>query len=80
MKTTEELAREAGDEMMCDDVLSLLGEEVERFRQLVRNEALEEAAAKCIAMREWYYYGDGARESPLDLGLRCERAIRALKT
>jgi hypothetical protein len=39
MKTTEELAREAGLSMLIDRSV------IDRFRDLIRNETLEEAAA-----------------------------------
>lgn len=52
MKTTEELAREAGFEMIeladiSGSVVYGYPPELDRFRRLVRNEALEEAAALC---------------------------------
>ena len=85
MKTTEELAREAGmdvfefgDEFQRGNCVNGFIGELERFRQLVRNEALEEAAKLCESEVKYDEYDEWT--AGLNGGFRSAvRQIRALK-
>ena len=95
MKTTEELAREAG--MIFYPISGMHGGNdaaLDRFAALVRAEALEEAEAVCekIAVDKWALYKGRAPHTGQEPGRAadftqgqsdgaelCEQAIRALK-